>query len=71
MVDKQAVDAKAKIDRQVALSAQKSDTHCLYGYKLLKQEKSKDQNDSKVKKNHTSAANINSKNNDLFNQASG
>lgn len=49
---KQVVDAKAKVAWQALLLVQKSNTHCVCKSKSLKNEKSKDQKDSKVKKNH-------------------
>lgn len=54
--------AKAKAAWQTPLLGWKSDVHCPYNRRLLKNEEYKDQKDSETKKNDTPATNNNSEN---------
>lgn len=58
-VVKKTVDAKAKTAWQTLLLVRETNTHYLGGYGLLKYKESKDQKNSKAKKNHFFTTNNN------------
>lgn len=58
-VVKRVVNDKAHIAVQCFLMVRKSDASCLYGYRLLRYEKFKDQKDCKIEKNHSPIAKMN------------
>lgn len=63
VVVKQAVDVETKVFWQVFLLVWESNAHYFYNHRLLKNEKSKNQKNSKSQKNyHLLAANRNSRN---------
>lgn len=49
-VIKRAIKTKAKVGQQLFFQVQKIDTHCLCGYQQIKDNKLRDQKDSKAKK---------------------
>lgn len=64
------MNAKTKAARHVFLLVQESDARCPHGYRLLKNEESRDQADSKAKKNHSATYNKSrNRNRDRLSQA--
>lgn len=56
------MDAKAKTARQTSWLVRKSDAHCLYSFRPLKYEESKNPKDFKAKKNYFPSTNNNGRN---------
>lgn len=66
------MNAQAKVVWQALLLAQKSNVHCLYSYRPLKNKESRNEKNFEAKKNNYSlAANNINRNRDQFSQISG